>query len=202
MRARRAIFFNMKPNPIIFPVVMAVPTHAQSMSGRPKVDFLSRHARKALNLSARKSQLTLKSLPKDPNGSPLPSAGVYWSISHKPLYVAGVASTSPIGIDVEPITPRKTTGLFFKVADEGEWGLAGGPSWHDFYRFWTAKEAVLKAAGIGLKELSQCRIHQILDNTRLTVAYNGRIWQVVHTFFDGHIASLVHQAQAVEWTFS
>ena len=186
----------------IFPVVLPVPKYAQTFPSREKVAYLSRHARKALSLSSQHSGLVLSEPLKNADGSPQPSEGVYWSLTHKPRYVAGVVAQSRIGIDIEPLQPRNNRKLLQKVADTDEWKLAGEESWENFFRFWTAKEAVLKAGGVGLVGLSQCRIITIVDDTHLIIDYRNRPWQVEHVLFDDHIVSVVQKDFRVKWVFA
>ena len=116
--------------------------------GREKVAYLSRHARAALNLSAEFSRIRLGKLVKDDDGAPLSSNGYYWSLTHKRCFVAGVVSDARVGIDIEEIKPRHR-GMFKKVAVPEEWELLDADPFHLFYRYWTAKEAVIKAWGAG-----------------------------------------------------
>jgi 4'-phosphopantetheinyl transferase len=187
----------------IFPVILSVPEKKQPPRGRERVAFLSSLARQALEVSARKSGVSLSAedFPKDENGAPLPVNGYFWSISHKPEYVAGVVSPQKIGIDIEKIEPRQPA-LFKKVADKSEWDLGDEDSWHLFFRYWTAKEAVLKAAGIGLKDLSKCKIIQIKDDTHLIIQYLDRKWDIEHFFFNRHIASIVNNTPDIQWILS
>jgi 4'-phosphopantetheinyl transferase len=179
-------------------VVLAVPSAALSLRGRAQVAFLSRYAREALERSAQASGLTLGRLRKDAQGAPLPAAGNYWSVTHKPRYVGGVAAPLPIGIDIEKIRPCAEA-LFRKTADSREWGLGAGDREVLFFRYWTAKEAVLKAAGTGLRGLGGCRIRTVDDPFNLTLDCEGRTWQVEHLYFGGHIASVVKHTGPVVW---
>lgn len=184
----------------LYPVIIPVAAFAGKMSMRGRVAELSRRARQATRISAQKSGLQLSgNWPKDQHGTPLPDRGIFWSLTHKPGYVAGVAACQPVGIDLEQIKPRKTEALFAKVAAEQEWRLVPDRNWLLFYRFWTAKEAVLKAAGIGLKGLSACRVVAVDDDRRLHLDYRQQLWQVEQFYFDGHIASLVRHANSVRW---
>ena len=184
----------------VYPVLLAVPENARNLPPPSRVKFLSRHARTALAESARMSDIDLGALEKDTDGRPLPFGGIHWSLTHKPPYVGAVVSRAEIGIDLEKAEPRKTRGLFDKAASEEEWRLAGEQSWDTFHRFWTAKEAVLKAVGIGLKDLSACRVVEVIDAANLVIAYRERLWPVEHYYFDGHIASIVKSGLAVQWT--
>jgi 4'-phosphopantetheinyl transferase len=183
----------------IFPVLLAVPDHAKSLKGREKVMFLSRHARKALTLSAEYKGLAIFSFPKDGNGVPFPFQGHFWSVTHKPLYVGGIVAPEKIGIDIEKIRTC-SDGLFEKTAHDSEWNLSDHPrSCELFFRFWTAKEAVLKATGVGISGLLKCNIVEIPDNLHLILNYQNRLWVVEHHFFDGHIATVVKNDFDIQW---
>jgi 4'-phosphopantetheinyl transferase len=185
-------------NITIHPVIMAVPEAAKDLTPKERVKFLSQQARRALEISAQKSQVPLGKLAQDKRNAPLPFDGTYWSITHKTEYVAGVVAPSPIGIDIEKMCSRATS-LFQKTATEAEWALAD-MTFETFFRFWTAKEAVLKAAGLGLKALSQCRIIKVLDAQHLDVEYDASKYRVQHHYFDDHIASIVKNEFEVDWT--
>jgi 4'-phosphopantetheinyl transferase len=183
----------------IYPVILSVPEDARSLIGRERVLLLSRYARKALGVSADKSGIKLGKLLKDPDGVPLPFDGCYWSLTHKPEYVGALVAFKPTGIDIERIK-EVSEALIRKIATSSEWQLsdAGPPA--DFFRFWTAKESVLKAVGVGMKGLSKCRVRRIFDHRHMAVDYEGKLFDVEHFQFDGHIAAVVGNGCRVEWT--
>ena len=185
----------------IFPVILPVPAEVAEFKPRDRVFFLSRHARAALHKSAEKSGVRLGELVKDENGVPQPFDGTFWSVTHKTRYVAGVAAPTPTGIDIERIRSF-SDGLFQKTASDREWTLADmeKDAAMTFFRFWTAKEAVLKATGIGIKDLLKCRIHRIIDDNHLRIHYEGRNWLIEHFVFDRHIASIVQNQYRIEWS--
>jgi 4'-phosphopantetheinyl transferase len=165
--------------PIIYPVILAVPDKEQQLKGREKVSFLSKHARKALEISAKKSHVKLRNPKKDENGVPLPFNGHYWSLTHKSKYVAGVIASAPIGIDIEKIRSCSKA-LFRKTACDSEWELSDTDPFVLFYRFWTSKESVLKASGTGIRDLSKCRIISIIDDNHLVIDYRNQEWFLEH----------------------
>jgi 4'-phosphopantetheinyl transferase len=132
---------------------------------------------------------------------PLPFDGTFWSLTHKTLYVAGVVAPAPIGIDIERIRDIYG-GLFRKTAADQEWALAGTAekSLLTFFRFWTSKEAVLKATGIGIKDLLKCQVRQIPDDCHLIIQYENKDWLIEHFFYDQHIASIVQNDFQIDWT--
>jgi len=184
---------------VIYPVILSVPNSAKELTRRARVKYLSRHARRALKISAEKSGIQLGELLKEDNGSPMPSGGNYWSVTHKPEYVGGVIDSKRIGIDIETIRPCSKA-LFNKTADDREWALSDSDPLPLFFRYWTAKEAVLKAGGKGLTDLSNCRIVQIADDNHLVIKYKNKKWSVEQFFFKGHVASVIKTAPHIEWT--
>ena len=189
------------PNQILNPVILPVPEGVQKFKPRDRVLYLSRHARRALERSAAKSGIRAGELLKDANGMPQPFDGTFWSITHKTQYVGGVVAPTPIGLDIERIRDF-SRGLFRKTAVEQEWALANTEekSLLTFFRFWTSKEAVLKATGIGIKDLLKCKVRQILDERHLIIYHEGKDWLIEHIFYDRHIASIVQNSFCIDWT--
>jgi 4'-phosphopantetheinyl transferase len=185
--------------PTIYPVILPVPAAARELTPKGRTAFLSRHAREALRISAARAGIELGPLEKDARGAPRPFQDRFWSLTHKPDYVGGVVAPSAVGLDLEKIRPC-APGLFRRTASEEEWSLgAGSDRQLLFFRYWTAKEAVLKSGGEGMRDLSRCRIRQVLDEAYLLVDYAGHTWTVEQFFFDGHAASLAARGVRAEW---
>jgi 4'-phosphopantetheinyl transferase len=181
----------------LFPVVMPVIEAGHKPSGKGKVDHLSQIAREALKVSAEKSRMSLVELHKDEKGVPCPVAGNYWSLSHKPKYVAAVVSKDKVGIDIEEMQPR-TESLFAHVASDEEWELME-KSWDTLFRYWTAKEAILKAIGIGISGLKTCRIISVPDENHITLDYKGQFFLVEQLRHKNHIVSVLKGDNQIEW---
>lgn len=186
--------------PAVHPVILKTGPEYKRLPVRERVRYLSRLARKALVISARHLGATLEpaDFRKDDQGAPLPVDGIFWSISHKPAYVAAVAALDPAGIDVERLVPR-ADGLWERVTDADERALLPDRSLSSFFRCWTAKEAVLKAAGVGLTGLSQCRIAAVPDDLHLDLIYDGQRRRVAHFYHDDHLFSVVSPHWKPHW---
>jgi len=183
----------------LHPVVLAVPAAERRLKGRPKVQALRRNAREALALSAGYSELPLGPLEKDENGAPLPSNGIYWSLTHKSEFVAAVCSPHPVGIDIERLRPV-SRGLEERIATPDEWGMAPAVDQLLFFRFWTAKEAVLKAVGKGLTGLSSCHVRQIVDDDHMLLSYESREWTVAHHRIEqDHLVTITSDRVRLAW---
>jgi len=181
----------------LFPVVMSVTEVGHKLSGKEKVDHLSRIAREALKLSAEKSGVRLGELLKDEKGAPCPVWGNYWSLSHKPKYVAAVVSKDKVGVDIEEMKPRAES-LFAHVASDEEWELKER-SWDILFRYWTAKEAALKVIGIGISGLKTCRIISVPDENHIILDYKGQFFLVEQLRYQNHIVSVLKDDNQIEW---
>jgi 4'-phosphopantetheinyl transferase len=182
----------------LYPVVLPIAKAGNSLSGQEKVARLSRLAREALTLSASKLGVALGEIEKDENDVPRPFDGYCWSVSHKSKCVAAVISKSMIGIDIEEIKPRSES-IFARVASEEEWELGKDRSWDIFFRYWTAKEATLKAMGIGIGGFKACRVVSIPDDNHIVLEYRGCLFHIEQMYFRNHIVSVLKEDTEIEW---
>jgi 4'-phosphopantetheinyl transferase len=183
----------------IHPVILPVPWKDRGLKGRERVKNLSCLARRALDVCAAKGGLRLGDLEKDADGVPLPFNGYHWSLTHKPKYVGAVISLQKTGIDIEEIRAISTP-MFKRVANDAEWRLGGERSEMLFFRFWTAKEAVLKAEGVGMAGLSNCVVTRLWDRRHLEIVCRGKTYLIEQVFFSGHIAAVVRNKLDIQWT--
>ncbi len=188
----------MIPEETLYPVLLPVPGKALGLRGRQRRRSLMAHARKAVAISAQHRGVDLGVLRKGKKGAPIPVNGVFWSLSHKAGWVCGVVAPWPVGIDVEFLRPPSEA-LIKRVIRDPEWRLSHEEPTLRFFRFWTAKEAVLKATGDGLSGLSRCRIAAVSGKRHLTVAYGKTFWEIEHFFCQDHIASITCGPCRIVW---
>jgi 4'-phosphopantetheinyl transferase len=144
----------------VFVVLGSLEATELELPGRERVALASERAREALYASARLSGADLGLLEKDARDAPLPSNGWHWSIAHAGPCVVGVVCRQPVGVDLEPLADRRPE-LVAAALGPAERDLLAPFGEEGFVRGWTAKEAVLKKLGVGLTELSRCRIVEI-----------------------------------------
>lgn len=119
------------------------------------------------------ADFTLDALTISPHGKPDWPGPVRFSISHANELVACALAGTPVGLDVEwrrPLPRLPEAGL--SPAERA--AIAEDPA--RFFDFWTAREAVLKAAGdLGIARLTEVALHG------RQAEYADRIWHLFHT---------------------
>lgn len=101
--------------------------------------------------------------------------GFYWSVSHKPEYVAAAISSVPVGIDIELNVLRSHELLeTFSV-----------PDWQTFYRHWVCKEALIKLLQLTINDLSHIQIEDEEENS------------VLVSYQQNHYTCLVEQNETI-----
>lgn len=160
------------------------------------VQFQRDAARRALTLCARQRGAPPTGWSQSPDGAPLPNDGWHWSVSHKRRWAGAVIDRGRIGIDIESIIPR-TTELFDEIATRGEWERIGGRTWDHFFLAWTAKEATLKANGLGIGAIRECTVvgGAPSKNDAMTLELQGRPWHVEYAHFDDHVVAVSRPAR-------
>jgi 4'-phosphopantetheinyl transferase len=189
---------------MIYPVILQVQSVDYArLSPKDRAAHLSRLARRALEISSEKigAGLRVDHLKKNERGVPLPVDGWHWSLTHKPEFTGAVVSQAPAGMDLEKIKPIPAR-VYQKIAEKEEWDQVDLSVPESFFRYWTAKESVIKLAGTGLKDLSWCRIRRILDPEHLIIGYKDQDWLIEHLYFEGHIASVVKNVSHIHWVMA
>ncbi len=186
----------------LYPVINKVPEKIRALKGKAKVTALSRFARQSARASALKSRLDIRVFEKDNSGVPKPLNNIFWSVSHKLDFVAGVVSQKKIGIDVECINNIGdiSDALFKRIVDAYEQSvLKDCDKAVAFFRAFTAKEAVLKQTGDGIKGLSKTKIKTIIDENNLIVQYLNKDYLIEHFYFDNYLAAVTKEQLKIKW---
>ncbi len=176
-----------------------VPETIKELKGKKKVAALSLFARESVKASGIISKLPLDRLDKSVLGIPLPSNNIFWSVTHKLDFVAGVVSTGQIGIDIEQIKDVSNA-VFERIVDpEEKKHFSSNNKALVFFRAFTAKEAVLKKTGHGIRGLSKAKIKMVVDDQNLVVQYLNQKYLVENFSFDGYLASVTKDNVDVKW---
>ncbi len=182
---------------VLQPVLLSIPQSALPRTAE-QVQQQRTCARSALQKSATRCGAPANGWVKNDRNAPLPNEGFHWSVSHKRRWAAAVVSDQPVGIDIESVRPRPRP-LHDFLADDEEWSILGDRSWDAFFRLWTAKEAALKANGVGIGKLQDCRLTAVLSDKILTLDFADRSWPIEHFHHDGHIAAVTCTSAGVDW---
>lgn len=179
------------------PVLMLVPADL-ALTAPQRVQRQRDTARCALDRCAALCGIEAGDWPKDADDAPSPRGGYHWSIAHKPTCVVAVIADRPVGIDVERTTPRRGD-LFEAVGDDEEWRILGGRNWPAFYRAWTAKEATLKAHGLGIGHLPACRVIAQPGPHLLKLQFRSGYWCVEQFELGEHLAAVTAVGREIRW---
>jgi len=116
------------------------------------------------------------------HGKPYWSQGPFFSISHCKQGIAVAINERPIGIDIEAIRhaePDLITRTMSK--EEQEQIFRAADTDRAFTRFWTQKEAVVKAQGVGIESFEQ--LQKTLDTGEWileTIEKEKYIYSIAH----------------------
>lgn len=136
------------------------------------------------------SSITLEDIRFNSFKKPYLSDDFDFSISHSGMYVfCAIGVNRKLGIDIEKISPINFLEMKEMMTDS-EWKQikeSGNPL-KEFFKFWTLKEATIKAEGTGF--------FADLDNMRIektSVLFEGNTWHYKELLFDpgyaGHLVS-------------
>jgi phosphopantetheinyl transferase len=128
-------------------------------------------------------------LAHDPLGAPLlliDGARGAWTVSsasRENVFLFGLARGEKIGVDVEIVRPLEPPDVALHPEESRRlMALPEAERVAAFYRLWTAKEAYIKALGVGLRrELTQIRVSadevRISDRGKAVTLASSRVWR-------------------------
>jgi len=114
----------------------------------------------------------------------LKNSKFYFNLSHSGNYVAMAVSEAEVGIDIEQISPysKEVVQRCF-VPQESEW-LDEQKNDASFYKLWTAKESIMKAAGKGLEMAPESFC--VLPMTPSFHCVQNQIWCLFWEVYENH----------------
>lgn len=186
------------------PILRVAPGADAPLAGVRRVHAQRERARTALDMAFACAGAAVGPLPTDAGGMPLPIHGWHWSLSHTRDCAAAVVATDPVGIDVEPIALHRAA-EFPNVVSPAERSVLGDIDALLFARLWTAKEALLKRAGVGLAELSDCRVVGVCGAHAMRLSHRGGEHFVQQATKRGFVVSLaagLGPEASIAWTWS
>ena len=172
--------------------------------GREGVEARRALSRRALALAAEAMGARLGPERHGEHGQPLPDGDWHSSRSHARSCAAAACAPFALGVDVEEVLPRRDE-LVPRMCSRDELDLLGGFTWERAFHIWTAKEAVLKKAGVGLLELSACRLTAVDGDRQAWIHHRGRHHKVEQLSRDGHWVAIAHdgpEETEVKWRWS
>lgn len=174
------------------PLVLAP---AAPASGREGVLRLRARQGEALRAAARAAGApVMLDFPRDRRGAPRACGGgrFFWSAANTRGAALAAVAKAPVGVDVESLArPRVAPAAAFAGPDE----LALCDAWSAplALALWTAKEAVLKLAGVGIAELRACRLAAPPagdEPAELVLLHRDRLHRVVLVRPEGFVLAL------------
>ena len=182
----------MSEPPLVLVAVRRTPVAPPT--GAERVRVQRAHARETLGLASAEAGGPGGPWPQEEDGGrPLPLGGWHWSISHDAHLTVGGLARVPLGVDTERIQERRLA-LAERVLDADERALLDGlEASLAFTRTWCAKEAVLKARGIGMAGLSRCRVQRLEDegpHLCLHLRLDGEDWRVEQVRVDDSVVAV------------
>ena len=126
------------------------------------------------------------------HGKPYFAGGPYFSISHCKEGIAVAIDDMPIGIDIEAIRHADEE-LIKRTMNEEEQRQIHSD--RDFIRFWTQKEAIVKAQGTGIQSFEQLQKILEIGNWKLeTIEKEKYIYSIAY----GKLCSFSAEIQAAD----
>ncbi len=127
-------------------------------------------------------------------GKPFLNNGYHFSIAHTKGMVGLLVGTTPVGLDIELIKPIENYYEFSEVLTAGELDTIARSGLQTFFRFWTAKEAILKLTGDGI--VNSGLVNSILFPQPNTAILKYHAYTLQPFIIPGNIFATVAQMQS------
>ncbi|MCK6448640.1 MAG: 4'-phosphopantetheinyl transferase superfamily protein [Planctomycetes bacterium] len=178
-------------------VFVACESVALAADGPARVAEQSAAARRALARAAEHAGLDAYTLSKTARGAPrLDVAGWHVSLAHTRSLALAALAERPVGIDVEDLREGRLAKLQ-RYFEPDELARLGSLAPRELAALWSAKESVLKLAGVGIEEL-RLVVLTGRDGATFRLLHRTAPRTVVHREFDSHLVALCVDAAEYE----
>lgn len=182
---------------ILRPVLIPLP-HSDSIPRNQRYARQHEFGRMALRRAALRAGAPCNGWQQRESGAPMPNEGWHWSVSHTRFWAAAVVGRGVVGIDVEQVRPRRMA-IWNEIGRDEEWSIAGERNWENFYRIWTAKEAVLKAHGMGVGYVREVELFGAVESMKWSLRFREIPHVIEQLQVADHVVSLVCGSARTEW---
>jgi len=133
--------------------------------------------------------------PRSASGAPAPVAGWHANFADTTGLAAALVAPVPVGLDVEWLHRPRWQAARERFRESGELALLGADDAPAVLALWTAKEALLKLAGVGLADLGRCRL-LARDGERYRLEHRARVHEVCVRANGQHLLACASSAPA------
>jgi len=140
-------------------------------------EALAEALRASAELAGAPRSLPCEDWPRAASGAPAAVAGWHASFADTTGLAAALVAPLPVGLDAEWLHRRRWEAARERFRASGELALLAADDAAAVLALWTAKEALLKLAGIGLADLARCHLlHR--DGELFRLEHRGREHEV------------------------
>jgi hypothetical protein len=142
-----------KLHAVLVPLAPSLPRRARFGAARAG---LRRALRASAALAGAPRELPCEDWPRTAAGAPAPVGGWHASVADTTGLALALVAPVPVGLDAEWLRRPRWEAARERFRLSGELAPLGADDRASVLALWTAKEALLKLAGVGLADLARC----------------------------------------------
>jgi hypothetical protein len=158
-------------------------------------EALAEALRASAELAGAPRSLPCEDWPRSATGAPAPVVGWHASLADTTGLAVALVARVPVGVDVEWLRRPRWQAAEERFRASGELALLGADDGASVLALWTAKEALLKLAGVGLADLGRCPFLG-RDGELFRLAHRGREHEVRVLACGQHVLACASSAPA------